>query len=84
MKSLPLRDLVRNPKAVKKLTSAGQTVAITDNGRPLWIIQAAGFGDEGLEHEDARIRAVEQILDEVASEPRPSISLAAILDESRR
>ena len=39
MKTLPLRELLRQPAKVKKLTAAGHPVRITDRGRPLWLIQ---------------------------------------------
>jgi hypothetical protein len=41
MKTLPLRTLLREPTTIKKLTTSGQSVQITDNGKPLWIVQAA-------------------------------------------
>jgi len=41
MKTIPLRQLVREPLKVKGWTRAGQTVQVTDNGKLLWIIQAA-------------------------------------------
>ena len=45
-KSLPLRDLLRQPAKVKKLTAAGHSVRVTDRGRRLWIVNA--------DHDDAR------------------------------
>ena len=39
-KSLPLRDLLRQPSKVKKLTAAGRCVRVTDRGRRLWIVNA--------------------------------------------
>jgi len=39
MKTLPLRELLRQPAKVKKLTAAGHPVRITDRDRNLWLIQ---------------------------------------------
>jgi hypothetical protein len=39
MKTLPLRDLLRQPAKVKRLTAAGHPVRVTDRGKPLWVIQ---------------------------------------------
>ncbi len=39
MKTLPLRDLLRQPARVKKLIAAGHEVRVTNRGKPLWIIQ---------------------------------------------
>jgi hypothetical protein len=44
MKSLPLRELLRQPARVKKLTAAGHEVHVTDRGKPLWVIQADKSG----------------------------------------
>jgi prevent-host-death family protein len=44
MKTLPLRELMRRPGEVKKLTARGQAVTITDHGDPLWVIQPAAKG----------------------------------------
>ena len=38
MKTLPLRQLLRDPKKVKQLTKDGQVVRITDGGEPLWEV----------------------------------------------
>jgi hypothetical protein len=40
MKTLPLRELLRQPSRVKRLTAAGHEVRVTDRGRPLWVIHA--------------------------------------------
>jgi len=39
MKTIPLRQLLRQPLKVKRWTRAGQSVQVTDNGRPLWVIR---------------------------------------------
>ena len=60
MKSIPLRSLLREPVKVKRLTRSGQSVQVTDNGKPLWVIQPAV-----QEEEDAdRARAIDELLDE--------------------
>ena len=80
MKSIPLRTLVREPLKVKRMTRAGQSVQVTDNGEPLWILQPAnGKGDEA-----ERRRAIDEILDEVLREKPSKISLSKIVLESRR
>jgi hypothetical protein len=80
MKTVTLRTLVREPAKVKKLTNAGFSVQVTDNGVPLWIIQ--GINDPAAEAE--RIRATDEALDEVLRGRVSKISLAKIIDESRR
>jgi len=81
MKTISLRTLVREPLKVKRMTRTGQSVQVTDNGEPLWILQPAN-GTEADEEE--RRRAIDEILDEVFSEKPSKISLSRILDESRR
>jgi antitoxin (DNA-binding transcriptional repressor) of toxin-antitoxin stability system len=81
MKTIPLRQLVRQPLTVKRWTRAGQPVQITDNGRPLWILQPANGTDAD---EAERRRAIDEILDDVLSEKPSEISAAKLLEESRR
>ena len=81
MKTISLRTLVREPLKVKRMTRAGQSVQVTDNGEPLWILQPAN----GMESDEAeRRRAIDEILDEVLHEKPSKISAARLLDESRR
>jgi hypothetical protein len=80
MKSIPLRSLLRQPVKVKRLTRSGQSVQVTDNGRPLWVIQPAIREEEDLD----RARAIDALLDEALSAPRSPVSAAALLEESRR
>ncbi len=81
MKSIPLRSLLREPIKVKRLTRSGQSVHVTDNGKPLWVIQPAAQEEE----EDAeRSRAIDELLDEALRAPRSRISLSEILEEERR
>lgn len=81
MKTISLRTLVREPLKVKRMTRTGQSVQVTDNGKPLWILQPA----QATEAEEAeRIRAINEILDEVLREKPSKISAAKILEDSRR
>lgn len=83
MKTITLRKLVREPLAVKRLTRAGQSISVTDNGNALWIIQPAN-GKEPPTAEKNRRKAVDEILDEVLHEQPAKISAARLLEESRR
>ena len=81
MTTVSLRTLVREPLKVKKLTRAGKSVQVTDNGEPLWILQAATGTDT---NEAERRRAIDELLDEVLQEKPSKISAARLLEESRR
>ena len=81
MKTISLRTLVREPLKVKRMTRAGKTVQVTDNGEPLWVLQPAN-GTKADEAE--RRRAIDEILDEVLHEKPSKISLSKIVLESRR
>lgn len=83
VRTITLRTLVREPRKVKRLTRAGQSVAVTDNGNPLWIIQPAA-GNESSAAEAGRREAIDEILDEVLREKPAKISAARLLEESRR
>ena len=81
MKSIPLRVLLREPTKVKCMTRGGNSVRVTDNGEPLWIIRPAN----GTEADEAdRRRAIDEILDEVLREKPSKISLSKIVLASRR
>jgi hypothetical protein len=81
MTTISLRTLVREPLKVKRMTRAGKSVQVTDNGHPLWILQPA----QGTAMDEAeRCRAIDEILDEVLREKPSSISLSKIVLESRR
>jgi hypothetical protein len=81
MKTISLRTLVREPLKVKRMTRAGKSVQVTDNGEPLWIIQPANGTDTD---EAERVRAVDELLDEVLRQKPSKISLSKIVLESRR
>lgn len=80
MKTISLRTLVREPLKVKRWTRAGGIVRVTDNGKPLWVIQPAVT----QENEERRCREIDELLDEVLRSPRSKISLSKIVLESRR
>jgi hypothetical protein len=81
MRTISLRTLVREPLKVKRMTRTGQTVQVTDQGRPLWILHPA----DGTEEDEAeRRRGIDELLDEVLRSPRSKMSLSKIVLESRR
>lgn len=81
MKIITLRTLLREPRKVKRITRAGNSVQVTDNGKPLWIIYPANrtMADEEQHH-----REIEEVLAEVLRGPRSKIPLSKIVLESRR
>ena len=81
MKTVSLRTLLREPLKVKRITRAGQAVQVTDSGRPLWILQPAN-GTNADEAE--RVRAIDELLDEVLREKPSKISLSKLVLDSRR
>jgi hypothetical protein len=81
MKTITLRTLVREPLKVKRMTRAGGSVQVTDDGEPLWILQPASDTDAG---EAERRRAIDEILEETLRERPSKISAAKLLEESRR
>jgi hypothetical protein len=81
MTTVTLRTLVREPRKVKRITRAGKSVQVTDNGKPLWIVHPANGTD--LDEAERR-RAIDEILDEVLREKPSKISLSKIVLESRR
>ena len=83
MKAIALRTLVREPLKVKRLIRTGQSITVTDRGRPLWIIQPAN-GKESPDAEISRRKAIDEILDEVLSETPAKVSAVRLLEESRR
>ena len=83
MKTITLRALVREPLKAKRLTRAGQSITVTDNGNPLWVIQPAG-GEESSGAEAHRRKAIDEILDDVLREKPANVSAAKLLEASRR
>jgi len=80
VKTIALRSLLREPVKVKRLTRSGQKVQVTDNGKPLWVIQSAGAEEDDLE----RAKEIDKLLDEALRTPRSRVSAAALLEEGRR
>jgi hypothetical protein len=80
VKTIPLRSLLREPVKVKRLTRSGHTVQVTDNGKPLWVIQPAAQELEDAERE----HAINVLLDEALRAPRSPVSAVALLEKSRR
>jgi len=80
MATISLRTLVRDPRKVKSMTRTGKPVQVTDNGKPLWILQPANSPDDEAE----RLRITDEILDEVLRGRPSKISAARLLEESRR
>lgn len=83
MKTITLRTLVREPLKVKRLTRSGQSVAVSDNGVPLWIIQPAR-GSDSPDAEAVRRQAIDDILDGTLQERPALVSAARLLEDSRR
>jgi len=81
MKTISLRTLVREPLKVKRMTRTGQSVQVTDNGEPLWILQPANGTEVDQER---RRREIEEELAEVLRGPRSKMPLSKIVLESRR
>jgi hypothetical protein len=81
MKTITLRTLVREPLKVKRITRAGKSVQVTDNGVPLWILHPAN-GTEA--DEERRRREIEEELAEVLRGPRSKMPLSKIVLQSRR
>jgi hypothetical protein len=80
MKTITLRTLVREPRKVKCLTRAGNSVRVTDKGQPLWVIQPAVTEDD----EARRQEELEKELAEVLLEPQSPMPLSEIILASRR
>jgi len=80
MKSIPLRQLLRDPIKVKRMTRASQSVQITDRGQPLWILHPALAANDNPD----RARAIDELLDEVLREPVSAPGLSKIVKDARR
>lgn len=80
VKSISLRTLVREPLKVKRMTRAGQTVQVTDNGEPLWILHPAVRREDTVR----RTADIEAELAEVLTAPGSALPLSRMVLESRR
>jgi hypothetical protein len=75
MTTISLRTLVREPLKVKRMTRAGKSMQVTENGEPLCILQPA----HGTDTDEAeRRRAIDEILDEVLREKPSKIRTASV------
>lgn len=81
MTTISLRTLLREPRKVKRLTRTGKSVQVNDNGRPLWILRSAAATEAD---EAERVRATDEILEEVLRTKPSQISLSKLVLESRR
>ncbi len=79
MITLPLRELLRRPADVKKLTAAGESVQITDNGKPLWVVRSAR--DDAPD--EAELQMLDDELDAMLSSRPTDVSAAQLVIESR-
>lgn len=79
MRSIPLRQLLREPAKVKQLTRTGQPVQITDHGKPLWVLMPV----EGRNDHPERSKAIDELLDQVLEEPVSSVSLSKRVKDGR-
>lgn len=79
MKTVTLRDLVRETRKVKRITDTGASFLVTDHGKPLWKVSPAESTDE-----DGRAAEIDAELDALLAEPKPDLSLADMVAQSRR
>lgn len=68
---------MRKPKGIKKLTAAGESVRITDHGKPLWII-IPDPAPHPLDDDEARKRSWEEAYADLLSEPVVDLGLPSI------
>jgi antitoxin (DNA-binding transcriptional repressor) of toxin-antitoxin stability system len=83
MKTISLRTLVREPLTVKRITSSGQPVQVTDRGRPLWVIHPAD-GPDDPDRAERRRREIEAGLADVLRGPRSTRRLSVLVIKARR
>jgi hypothetical protein len=79
--TISLRTLLREPRKVKRLTRAGKSVQVTDNGEPLWIVNPA---NETVEDDTKRRAAINEVLDGVLRERPSNVRVSTLLQKSRR
>jgi antitoxin (DNA-binding transcriptional repressor) of toxin-antitoxin stability system len=88
MPTLPLRDLLRQPSKVKRLTRAGHVVRITDRGVPLWDLQPVHVPEQDQSDAELRRAADEIFADLLAEKPLPthpgSVPISEVVIKSRR
>lgn len=79
MKSVTLRELVRETRKIKRITDSGASFLVTDHGRPLWKVSPAEAPDD-----DARAEQIDVELDSLLAEPKSDYNLSDIVVQSRR
>jgi hypothetical protein len=88
MTTLPLRDLLRQPSKVKRLTRAGHVVRITDRGVPLWDLQPVTVPEKNQSDSELRRAAEEVFAELLAEKPLPthpgSVPVSEVVIKSRR
>lgn len=85
MKTLPLTELMRRPQAVKKLTSKGQTVTITEQGKALWLLKAAESAQDLVSDDKAAGDAwLDAEMGRMLREPKTGVSASQLILDSRR
>lgn len=87
--TIPLRELLREPSRVKKLTEAGYEVHVTDRGKALWKLTSDGADvEEDAAKTAARIAdSWDDVLSELEAETvgtPPAVSAAQLLISHRR
>jgi antitoxin (DNA-binding transcriptional repressor) of toxin-antitoxin stability system len=79
MKSITLRELVRETRKIKRITDSGASFLVTDHGKPLWKISPAIRHDD-----DTRNNEIDAELDSLLAEKKSDVSLSDIVTQSRR
>ena len=80
MKTITLRELLRETRKVKQFTQGGATVLVTDNGKPLWKVSPV---IERMD-ENTRRQKINEIFGEMIKEPKQEEpTLSQILDRDR-
>jgi hypothetical protein len=64
---------------VKRLTAAGQSVQVTDNGKPLWVVRSATTPSLA----DADRQLVDDELNTMLAERRSPVSAGQLVVDSR-
>lgn len=76
---------MRRPQSVKKLTDAGQTVTITEQGKALWVVKAATVEKTpDIDDKAERDQWLDAELDRMLEEPFTGVDASRLILESRR
>lgn len=79
MKTITLRQLVRETRRIKQFTETGASFLVTDHGKPLWRISPADSSENSQRDEE-----IDTELDALLAEPVSDISLSDLVIEGRR